>query len=408
MGGETQLQCVICFSLYNEAVETDCGHAFCELCLKEHMKKSNNCPTCRNEIRMVHPSYALRDIVNQYGSDIDKLMEDANELRAEDEDPLSWRPPGYQLGEKTYTIPFVVSGAICGGEFVAGDLYTRELLPKYKDFLSYEEFHKVITDANRTAQRWTPSGMMVCCCCLVGWPACGCCVLFAFSHQAIVRVRRYLKAQNTSFVQRGIKWELQCDGNDACEMDEHYSLLLHINEDVIASLRSSQNHSKQLQVMQSRLKTREDELNRLQAENLSLQRIITESGSRLARTVSGHFRAMSPRVVRNTLDSPGMRSRTSSRTSLTRNQSPLVPEQAPQALPGAILSPFQSGRGSAAGVAMQQMRRNHSGSVSSTIDTRDEATSPLGSARGMRLGTPMSMQGNAPMTPNSMRGDSMV
>jgi len=62
----TPLECSICYELLNEAMETCCGHAFCEFCINKALESSDKptCPLCRRNPIPIHPSYALRRLAD--------------------------------------------------------------------------------------------------------------------------------------------------------------------------------------------------------------------------------------------------------------------------------------------------------------------------------------------------------
>ena len=44
------LTCAICQSIYKNPTRISCAHTFCELCIKEWLKKNANCPMCRKKV----------------------------------------------------------------------------------------------------------------------------------------------------------------------------------------------------------------------------------------------------------------------------------------------------------------------------------------------------------------------
>ena len=48
---ESQLQCSVCSEVIVGATIINCGHTFCEFCLREWQKKKSNCPLCRTDIK---------------------------------------------------------------------------------------------------------------------------------------------------------------------------------------------------------------------------------------------------------------------------------------------------------------------------------------------------------------------
>eukprot|EP01097_Dermamoeba_algensis_P001377 TRINITY_DN1519_c0_g1_i1.p1 TRINITY_DN1519_c0_g1~~TRINITY_DN1519_c0_g1_i1.p1 ORF type:complete len:338 (+),score=77.43 TRINITY_DN1519_c0_g1_i1:44-1057(+) len=57
------LECPICEDYFEEAVETSCGHAFCEYCLNKWMERKVICPVCSKDPSPVHPSFTIRQLV---------------------------------------------------------------------------------------------------------------------------------------------------------------------------------------------------------------------------------------------------------------------------------------------------------------------------------------------------------
>ncbi|KAG1736814.1 hypothetical protein EDB19DRAFT_1720511 [Suillus lakei] len=44
---DASLRCTICGELYDAPVTLSCGHCFCSLCIREHIIKESECPSCR-------------------------------------------------------------------------------------------------------------------------------------------------------------------------------------------------------------------------------------------------------------------------------------------------------------------------------------------------------------------------
>ena len=66
-------ECVICYEkmdMKKNVCVTDCGHAFCFLCMMKHIQKNNGCPICRTLIF----SY------NNYDSDDDSEYSDSSHI----------------------------------------------------------------------------------------------------------------------------------------------------------------------------------------------------------------------------------------------------------------------------------------------------------------------------------------
>lgn len=57
--------CPICFETMKDASITACGHSFCLDCIKKAQSQSHNssCPSCRQDIKVLIPNYALRSSI---------------------------------------------------------------------------------------------------------------------------------------------------------------------------------------------------------------------------------------------------------------------------------------------------------------------------------------------------------
>ncbi|KAJ8592629.1 hypothetical protein M405DRAFT_732940 [Rhizopogon salebrosus TDB-379] len=44
---DASLRCTICGELYDAPITLACGHCFCSLCIREHITKESECPSCR-------------------------------------------------------------------------------------------------------------------------------------------------------------------------------------------------------------------------------------------------------------------------------------------------------------------------------------------------------------------------
>jgi tetratricopeptide (TPR) repeat protein len=60
------ISCPICTDILHKALETHCGHAFCELCIRKWLDTHTTCPMCKKNPHPVHPSFTLRSICEQY------------------------------------------------------------------------------------------------------------------------------------------------------------------------------------------------------------------------------------------------------------------------------------------------------------------------------------------------------
>eukprot|EP01136_Pigoraptor_vietnamica_P028892 Opistho-1_new@86841 len=63
---KSDLQCPICMGVLKQACDVSCGHSFCAACIAEQLKRQPQCPVCRGRITSVHPSFALRRLVDSY------------------------------------------------------------------------------------------------------------------------------------------------------------------------------------------------------------------------------------------------------------------------------------------------------------------------------------------------------
>jgi pSer/pThr/pTyr-binding forkhead associated (FHA) protein len=48
---ESELSCSVCSEIFVDARVTSCGHTFCSFCIREWLRKKNDCPICRKHIR---------------------------------------------------------------------------------------------------------------------------------------------------------------------------------------------------------------------------------------------------------------------------------------------------------------------------------------------------------------------
>ena len=74
---EDLFKCLICRDFLANALELDCGHAFCSLCLRRHFDitinrtpSSSSCPMCRSPATLpsARPARLLKEIIAQYTS----------------------------------------------------------------------------------------------------------------------------------------------------------------------------------------------------------------------------------------------------------------------------------------------------------------------------------------------------
>ena len=54
------LSCCICDEVFNNPMRLDCGHTFCFVCLKNWLKKNDQCPNCRTKINY---TFISRDLL---------------------------------------------------------------------------------------------------------------------------------------------------------------------------------------------------------------------------------------------------------------------------------------------------------------------------------------------------------
>ena len=55
--------CPICTEVMKEASATECGHSFCDVCIKRCLKNKKECPICRKKITDTLPNYTLRNLL---------------------------------------------------------------------------------------------------------------------------------------------------------------------------------------------------------------------------------------------------------------------------------------------------------------------------------------------------------
>ena len=60
-----QISCVICLSPIIDAYYLSCGHYFHRKCISRWLKKSNNCPTCREPVIDMNVLKTYQDIFNR-------------------------------------------------------------------------------------------------------------------------------------------------------------------------------------------------------------------------------------------------------------------------------------------------------------------------------------------------------
>ncbi len=68
------MECVICFNIINNnelLIKTDCNHIFCKPCLYNWQKNNNNCPLCRQCLKI---NNNFRDNINDTLSNTQQLI----------------------------------------------------------------------------------------------------------------------------------------------------------------------------------------------------------------------------------------------------------------------------------------------------------------------------------------------
>jgi len=68
LGNETEVkefECPICCNIMRGATETDCGHLFCESCIKSWMKIKQRCPICKQKIAKHSSSFYFRNKISR-------------------------------------------------------------------------------------------------------------------------------------------------------------------------------------------------------------------------------------------------------------------------------------------------------------------------------------------------------
>jgi len=80
------LKCPICFELMRGAAQTSCGHSFCSPCLTSHLKRKDECPSCRKRVVSAQPSLLLRQLVDDHRARKNKplLPQDITDIIAAD------------------------------------------------------------------------------------------------------------------------------------------------------------------------------------------------------------------------------------------------------------------------------------------------------------------------------------
>ncbi|XP_010876690.1 E3 ubiquitin-protein ligase rnf8 isoform X2 [Esox lucius] len=62
---ENELQCIICSELFIEAVTVNCTHSFCLHCIREWLKRKDECPICRQAILSQTRSLVLDNCIDR-------------------------------------------------------------------------------------------------------------------------------------------------------------------------------------------------------------------------------------------------------------------------------------------------------------------------------------------------------
>jgi len=68
LGKESELkefECPICCNTMRRATETDCGHLFCESCIKSWLKIKQKCPICKSKIAKHSSSFYFRNKISR-------------------------------------------------------------------------------------------------------------------------------------------------------------------------------------------------------------------------------------------------------------------------------------------------------------------------------------------------------
>jgi len=60
-----EFECPICCNIMRGATETDCGHLFCESCIKSWMKIKQKCPICKSRIAKHSSSFYFRNKISR-------------------------------------------------------------------------------------------------------------------------------------------------------------------------------------------------------------------------------------------------------------------------------------------------------------------------------------------------------
>jgi len=104
---ETNLQCAVCSEQFVDAVSINCGHTFCDYCIREWKKKKNNCPVCRTNISAINPCKVLDEysdkVYEQFVSEGGKkarasLKEERAKLKEQQEKQAKARWPARRTG----------------------------------------------------------------------------------------------------------------------------------------------------------------------------------------------------------------------------------------------------------------------------------------------------------------------
>jgi hypothetical protein len=116
--------CEICLEQMKNAIITDCGHSFCEVCIQGWLKTSNTCPHCRNLNPNPIPNYIARAIIEKTAAKTTSLSQTV--LATPNISPSSSANDPMQLVKE----PIVLS---CNPPIVIRDLMQRRMYSE-KDF----------------------------------------------------------------------------------------------------------------------------------------------------------------------------------------------------------------------------------------------------------------------------------
>lgn len=65
---DSGITCPICFNIIESAYMTECGHSFCQQCIRSAVEKRNQCPKCNSTLKpdRLYPNFTLNEVILRY------------------------------------------------------------------------------------------------------------------------------------------------------------------------------------------------------------------------------------------------------------------------------------------------------------------------------------------------------